>query len=433
MQHQSIRVRGPGRIKGSIRLGGNKNAALPILAASLLSREEIVLHNVPEILDVSAMLNLLRHLGVKAKREGSSVHLHAEEIRTAELPKEICSALRTSFLFAGPLCARVGEADLWPPGGDMIGRRRLDAHIYGLKKLGIDFRRDEDTAAFRFRLRKRKLAGAELFLDEASVTATEHILMTSVLARGETVIRNAAAEPHVQQLAEFLNHLGAKISGIGTNTLTVEGVSRLHGGEFTIDGDHVEAASFLALAACTRGELELTGQIQPRHYWMTRRVMERFGIRFRLEPGRIVLLPVRRLKVVPDFGNAIPMISDGPWPQFPSDMMSSMIVTATQAEGSVLFFEKMFESRIYFVDRLISMGANAIVCDPHRVVITGPSRLRGVEMSSPDIRAGMAMVSAAVCAEGESVIRNADTISRGYENLPGKLRALGVDIAPCSI
>lgn len=421
----SITINGPEKISGSIVLGGNKNAALPMIAASLLTKDEVTLHNVPNISDVSVMLQLAQNLGVKVKRSGNTISLCADSIQTCEFPRELCSALRTSFLFTGPLCVRCGKVKLWPPGGDMIGRRRLDSHIYGLKKLGIAFK--ADSMPFEFKLAKKQLTASKIFLDEASVTATEHILMTAVLAKGTTIIQNAASEPHVQQLAELLNLMGADISGIASNTLVINGVKKLHGAEFTIGGDHIEAASFLSMAACTGGEIEIGGKIQPHNYWMMRRVFERFGINFRLEPDRILFKNGHKLRIVPDFGNAIPMISDGPWPQFPSDMMSCLIVAATQAKGSVLFFEKMFESRIYFVDRLISMGANAIVCDPHRVVITGPSRLNGIEMSSPDIRAGMAMIIAAVCANGQSVIRNVDTVFRGYENVDKKLAALGVN------
>jgi UDP-N-acetylglucosamine 1-carboxyvinyltransferase len=315
---------------------------------------------------------------------------------------------------------RCGEVSFWPPGGDVIGRRRLDGHFYGLKGLGAEI----DAEDLPFRMKKKKdFEGRDLFLDEASVTATEHIMTSAVLAKGQTIIRNAAAEPHVQSLAELLNKMGAKISGIGSNTLTIDGVDKLHGTEHTIDGDHIEAGSFLALAAATKGEIKINGTT-PRHYWMTRRVFERIGVTFELAQDHIFMPATQEMEIKPDFGNAIPVISDGPWPQFPSDMMSCMIVAATQAKGSALFFEKMFESRIYFVDRLISMGANAIVCDPHRAVITGPSKLRGVEMSSPDIRAGMAMLIAALSAKGESIINNADVISRGYENIVDKILSL---------
>ncbi len=421
----SLVVNGPSNVAGSVTIGGNKNAALPMIAAAMLTEEEVILHNVPDILDVKNMLILAAEMGAKIKREGSTLILKAEQISPADLQRKTCSAIRTSLLFAGPVAARTGSSILWPPGGDVIGRRRLDAHFYGLNKLGIHVSADE--LPYCFKKLKRTLNGSDMFLDEASVTATEHIMTTAALAPGETVIRNAAAEPHIGQLAGLLVKMGAEISGTDTNTLRIRGQKKLHGAEYTVPGDHIESASFLSLAAATGGEIELNGILPPHHYWMMRRVFERFGIRIRLEPNRIVM-PKQKMKIRPDFGNAIPTVSDGPWPQFPSDMMSCLIVAATQAKGSVLFFEKMFESRIYFVDRLIAMGANAIVCDPHRAIITGPAKLRGIEMSSPDIRAGMAMIIAACCARGTSVINHAEMVFRGYENLTQKLNALGIQI-----
>ena len=419
----SLFIDGPSKVSGAVSAGGNKNAVLPMIAAAMLTEEEVVLHNVPDIIDVENMLHLAAELGAHVRREGSTVILKAENLKTNRLPKEICSALRTSLLFAGPLAARTGSATLWPPGGDVIGRRRLDAHFYGLRKLGIQIASDDIPYEFH-RTRKHPPAGIDMFLDEASVTATEHIMITAALTPSTTILRNAA-EPHIGQLAELLIKMGAEISGLETNTLVIRGCRKLHGAEHTVEGDHIEAASFLALCAATGGEIEINGILSPRHYWMTRRVFERFGLSFRLDPGKITM-KAQKMRIRPDFGNAIPIIADGPWPQFPSDMMSCMIVAATQARGSVLFFEKMFESRIYFVDRIIAMGANAIVCDPHRVVISGPAKLRGITMASPDIRAGMAMIIAGACAKGTSVINHAEIIFRGYENLPGKLTALGV-------
>ena len=420
---KAIVIDGGRAVDGAITLGGNKNAALPMIVAALLTRDAVVLHNVPDILDVRQMLKIAQSLGVDVRHEADTVSLCAKELSTTTLPSALCRAIRTSLLFAGPLTARHGEAHLSPPGGDVIGRRRLDGHFYGLQKLGVKI--EASPYAFHFR-REKRLRGAEIFLDEASVTATEHLLLTAVLAQGTTVIRNAACEPHVTQLAQLLNAMGAKISGIESNILVIEGVSRLHGAEMTIGADHVEAASFLSLCAVTGGQLELRGDLQPHHYWMTRRVFERFGLHFTLRPNCISMKAHHPPRLVKDLGNAIPAVADGPWPQFPSDMMSCMIVVATQAKGTVLFFEKMFESRLYFVDKLVAMGANAVVCDPHRVVISGPSRLHGVEMSSPDIRAGMAMVVAAACAKGTSTIHNAEMIYRGYSHLLPKLNALGV-------
>ena len=302
----------------------------------------------------------------------------------------------------------------------MIGRRRLDAHFYGLSTLGANFESDSYPLTFK----ASGLVGRELFFDEASVTATEHVMMTAVLAKGETIIRNAAAEPHVQDLAELLILMGADIAGVGTNTITIQGKKSLSGADFTISGDHIEAASYLIMGAVTGGRLVVDG-VTPRHFWMQRRVFEKFGLAFSFENDSIVLPGSQKLAITPDFGNVTPVISDGPWPQYPSDMMSCTIVMATQSVGSTLFFEKMFESRLYFVDMLISMGANAIVCDPHRVVISGPSHLRGMEISSPDIRAGMAMLIAATVAEGVSTINNAEVIFRGYNSVVETINALG--------
>ena len=423
---RSLIVNGGNPVSGTVTVGGNKNAVLPMIAATLLTSEPVIMHNVPKISDVDIMLKILKHLGASVERKDNDVTVRCEKIRTGTIPKDLCSALRTSILFAGPLAARTGGAKIYPPGGDVIGRRRLDSHFYGLRKLGIAV--GNESTPFVFEQKAKNLHGADLFLDEASVTATEHIMMTAAAAKGKTFIRNAASEPHIRQLGEMLISMGARIEGLDSNTIEIEGNPALHGTEVTVESDHIEVASFLALAAATRCGLTIKGDFKTRDYWMTRRMFERLGIKFKLSPGLIEVPPRQRMRIQPDFGNAIPQIADGPWPQFPSDMMSCMIVCATQAKGTVLFFEKMFESRIYFVDRLISMGANAVVCDPHRVVITGPVKLRGVEMSSPDIRAGMAMVIAAICAKGRSVIHNADTIFRGYEDICEKLVSLGVDI-----
>lgn len=418
-------IEGKNTLSGEISISGNKNAVLPMIAASLLTDEEILLRNVPDIIDVKVMLNIAESLGVSVSRNGDTLRIKAEKISTSELPHELCSRIRTSILFTAPLLHRCGEALIWPPGGDVIGRRRLDGHFYGLKSLGTEI--NAESIPYRFKA-KKNISGKDLFLDEASVTATEHIMMFAALAKGQTIIRNAASEPHVHSLADLLIKMGAKISGLDSNTLVIDGVEKLHGTEHSVDGDHIEAGSFLAMAAATGGELTVKGTI-PRHYWMTRRVFERIGVKMKLSPGKIYMQGGQELEIKPDIGNAIPVISDGPWPQFPSDMMSCMIVAATQAKGTVLFFEKMFESRIYFVDRLINMGANAIICDPHRAVICGPSTLRGIEMSSPDIRAGMALMIAALCAKGRSVIHNSDVIFRGYENIVEKIISLGGKIS----
>ena len=410
---------------GSVRVGGNKNAALPMLAAALLSREPVTLHNMPDILDVRTMMDIIRAIGGRVDFQDNTAVIDASGIATGIIPRELCAKARTSILFAAPLTARLGSARLYPPGGDVIGRRRLDGHFYGLEKLGAVL--DYADGAYNFTLPGGKMVGRDLFLDEASVTATEQIMMAAVLAQGHTTLINAAGEPHVVELGEMLNRMGAWITGLGSNTIEIDGVSELHGCEYTVAGDHIEAGSFLALGAALGGEMEILGTV-PRHNWMLRRVFERFNIEMKLYSDRIYLPGGQKLKVKQDFGGHIPVISDGPWPQYPSDMMSCTIVMATQAEGCALFFEKMFESRIYFVDRLIDMGANAIVCDPHRVVISGPSKLHGATVASPDIRAGMAMVIAGLCAEGESIIKSSEIIYRGYAGLVDKLQGLGLAV-----
>ncbi len=422
--NSSITIDGGHSVSGSLTVSGNKNAVLPMIAATLLTDEEVVLHNVPDIVDVEVMLIIAQNLGVDVSFSKNSLRIKAVNIINTEIPHDLSSRIRTSLLFAAPLLVRCGQASLWPPGGDVIGKRRLDGHFYGLGVLGAEVNCDE--LPFKMTAKKR-FAGRDLFLDEASVTATEQIMIAAVTAEGETIIRNAASEPHVTDLGELLIKMGAKISGLGSNTLTIQGVDKLHGAEHTVVSDHIEAGSYIALAAATGGELEING-IVSRHFWMTRRIFERLGLEFELEPERIFIPGGQHMKIKKDFGNAVPVISDGPWPQYPSDMMSCTIVAATQAEGTVLFFEKMFESRIYFVDRLISMGANIIVCDPHRAVISGPAQLRGTTLSSPDIRAGMAVLIAALCAKGHSHIMNTEMIARGYENIVGKLQSIGAVI-----
>ena len=345
------------------------------------------------------------------------------KITKTTISKNLCSRNRTSILFAAPLLARCGQAELYPPGGDVIGRRRLDGHFYGLRSLGAKMSGEQ---TYRFEA-PRGLTGRELFLDEASVTATEQIIVAAATAKGVTTLYNAACEPHVKDLAEMLNAMGAWITGLGSNTIEIDGVDSLHGCDCRVQGDHIEAGSFLALGAALGGELEITGTV-PRHYWMLRRVFERFHIEMKLLPDRILLPGGQKPRVRQDFGGHIPVISDGPWPQYPSDMMSCTIVMATQAEGCALFFEKMFESRMFFVDKLISMGARITLCDPHRAVVSGPSALHGEHLVSPDVRAGMAMVIAALAARGESRISNIYQVERGYENLVEKLQSLGAHI-----
>lgn len=422
---KSLHIKGGTVRGGEVTVSGNKNAALPAISAMMLTDEEVVLHNMPDILDVRTMLDIAGELGAEFTFKNNTLRFRCPKIKTTVINRELCAKNRTSILFASSLIGRCGQAELYPPGGDVIGRRRLDGHFYGLTKLGAEMA--PDTATYKFHA-PGGLTGRELFLDEASVTGTEQILIAASVAAGRTILYNAASEPHVCDLAELLNKMGAKISGIGSNTLTIDGVEKLHGCEHTICSDHIEAGSFIALATACSCEVTLRNTGFPRCYWMTRRVFERLGVNITLQPD-LIHIPGGQSRVIEsDFGGHMFKISDGPWPQFPSDMMSCTIVAATQCQGTVMFFEKMFESRIYFTDRLISMGASAIVCDPHRVVISGRTPLHGIPMSSPDIRAGMAMVIAALCANGESRIDQAGVIYRGYEKLPEKLRLLGADI-----
>lgn len=416
-------IHGGRPIKGHVRVSGNKNATLPMIAAALLTDEEVVLENVPAIRDVGSMLEIATYLGAEVVRDQTTVRIRASEIVTHEIPWELCEKNRTSFLFVAPLLHRVAEAHVHPPGGDLIGRRRLDAHFYGFEKLGC--RVDPDS----YKLSAADgMRGSVMFFDEASVTATEHILMAAVLAEGVSEIRNAASEPHVQDLAALLVKMGAIIAGIGTNTLVVTGVERLHGTSHRIEGDHIEAGSYLALAAALGGEIVVEG-IRGSHFWMIHRLFERFGIDLEIDADSIRMLGGQVPRIRQDVGGKTPRVDDGPWPQFPSDLMSSMLVLATQTDGSVLFFEKLFESRMYFVDPLIQMGANIIVCDPHRVVVSGKTPLVGQTVRSPDIRAGMALIIAALCAtQRPSVVQNAEIIDRGYEDIVGKLTALGASI-----
>jgi UDP-N-acetylglucosamine 1-carboxyvinyltransferase len=418
----SFVIEGNRRLSGEVTVSGNKNAALPMIAATLLTEDEVILTNVPEIVDLNIMLQIAEHIGTEVVKSKNIIKLKTSKIKNTDLTRELCSKIRTSILFTGPILARAGKASIWPPGGDIIGRRRLDGHFYGLTSLGAKL--IDEVYPYSFSLDSRNFLGKELFFDEASVTATEHIIMTAVLAQGKTIIRNAAAEPHVCDLGNLLIKMGAKIEGLGTNTITIHGVEKLHGAEYKIQGDHIEAGSFLCLAAATGGEIKINGTT-PRQLWMTRRIFERFNLEMKIYSDHVFLPGGQEMSIQSDINNAIPTIADGIWPQFPSDMMSCTIVMATQAKGTVMFFEKMFESRIYFVDKLISMGASAIVCDPHRAIISGPNKLRGTEVSSPDIRSGMALIIAALCSKGKSIIHNTQVISRGYEDIELKIKSLG--------
>lgn len=416
-------IEGGTQLRGTVTPSGNKNAALPMIAACLLTDEPVTLRNVPRIRDVEDMLALLASIGVTIHEvDAHTLVLHAREVRTTELDREICSRIRTSILFAGPMLARMGQIHLPPPGGDVIGRRRVDTHIHALRALGAEIRINDG-----FDFSTEGLRGKDIFLDEASVTGTENALMAAVLAKGTTIIRNAACEPHVQDLARLLNAMGARISGIGTNTLTIEGVDKLHGAEFEIGPDYIETGSFIGLAAVTRGEI-LIKNAAPEHLRMVFLTFARLGVECQVRGNDVYVSPYQSLRVQNDLHDAIPTIADGIWPQFPSDLMSIALVTATQCEGTVLMWEKMFEGRMFWVDKLISMGGRVILCDPHRAVVVGPSHLHGERLESPDIRAGMALLLAALCARGQSIIGNIGQIDRGYERIEEKLQALGARI-----
>jgi UDP-N-acetylglucosamine 1-carboxyvinyltransferase len=416
-------IEGARPLNGRIRAAGNKNGALPILAACLLTEGEVLLHNVPRIVDVQTMLDLLADLGVDVEWIGENdLRVQAANVTKTELDKELCSKIRASVLLAGPLLARFGSAIVPPPGGDVIGRRRVDTHLHAFQKLGAEI-----EANRRFTMRTSGLVGANVFLDEASVTGTENAVMAATLARGGTTLGNAASEPHVQDLCRFLVELGADIDGIGTNVLRVAGVESLHGGEHTIAPDHIEVASFIGLGAITEGEIVIEN-CRPEDLVAITPVFKRLGIRMEFEGTSIRVPDGQDLLIEDDVGGHIPKIDDGPWPAFPADLTSIAVAVATQARGTVMIFEKMFENRLFFVDKLVNLGARIILCDPHRVVVTGPARLYGERMSSPDIRAGMAMLLAALCAEGTSTIGNVREIDRGYERIDERLRALGAHI-----
>jgi UDP-N-acetylglucosamine 1-carboxyvinyltransferase len=418
-----FRVRGGRPLRGTVRPAGNKNAALPILAATLLAEGVVELDNIPRIRDVETMLALLADLGATAEWTGpNAVRLDTAGARLKPLDVQLCARIRASILLAGPLLARFGQVTLPPPGGDVIGRRRVDTHFLALEQLGASV-----TVGDRYELEAKTLRGGDIFLDEPSVTGTENALMAAVAARGRTTLRNAASEPHVQDLARFLVALGASVEGIGTNVYVVEGGRPLHGAAYTIGPDHIEIGSFVGLAAVTNGEVTIDG-VRPEDLRSTLLGFDRLGIRPRLDSGRLIVDAEQERRVRPDLGGHVPKLEDGPWPAFPADLMSTTIVAATQCTGMLLVFEKMFESRLFFVDKLISMGAQIVLCDPHRAVISGPARLKGGTVESPDIRAGMAMLLAALAADGASTIHNVGQIERGYERIDERLRGLGAEI-----
>lgn len=417
-------IEGGHPISGTLRPMGSKNEALPAIAATLLTDEPVILRNIPEIRDCLVMMRVLEAMGAKVDRlEPNTYRIDNSGVDTWRLDPELCSKVRASILFVGPMLARTGRVELPPPGGDVIGRRRLDTHFIGVKALGADV-----TVGRTFYLESKGLRGADIFLDEASVTGTENILMAAVAAKGHTCIRNAACEPHVQGLARMLIAMGAKIEGIGTNYLAVEGTGRLSGTDYTIGSDYLEVGSFIGAAAVTRGELRIPNvkREDMRNILMTYR---KLGIETYFDDDDVLVVPGQRhLKVQSELLGHIPKIDDAPWPQFPTDLMSIAIVAATQAEGTVLFFEKMFDGRMFFVDHLIAMGARIILCDPHRVVVVGSSQLYGCRVESPDIRAGMALLLAALAAEGETHIFNIRQIDRGYQNIDKRLNEAGARI-----
>src|SRR5438552_573325 len=419
----SFVIRGGRPLSGRVRAAGNKNGALPILAACLLTSEPVVLHNVPRIRDAETMMALLADVGAEVEWSGQNeVRVHAAELASHELAGELASRIRASFLLAGPLLAREGRASVPPPGGDVIGRRRLDPHIHAFAELGAEI-----EIGARYELRTSGLRGKHIFLDEASVMATENAVMAASLTPGETVIGNAACEPHIQDLCRFLVSLGAEIEGIESNVLRIHGVQSLSGGEWRIGPEHIEVGSFIGLAAVTGGDVTIE-DIEPKDLAPILPTFERLGVHAEIDGATLRVPPGQELVIRDDLGGQIPKIEDGPWPSFPADLTSIAVIVATQARGTVLIFEKMFESRLFFVDKLVSMGARIILCDPHRAVVTGPARLYGQQMASPDIRAGMAMLIASLCAEGRSTIGNVAEIDRGYERIDERLRALGAQI-----
>ena len=418
-------VQGGKRLKGAIRPAGNKNAALPMLAATLLTDEDVFLENVPRIRDVLTLLDLLEALGAETEWTGDNeVRVRAADVGHTQLDAEAAARIRASILLAGPMLARTGGMNLPPPGGDVIGRRRVDTHFLAFQKLGARF--EHDARAFRVKS-DGGLVGADMFLDEPSVTGTENAVMAAALARGTTRIRNAAAEPHVQDLCHMLVGMGAPIDGIGTGTLTIQGAQKLRGGRFRITSDHIEVGSFIGLAAVTRSELTIL-DAAPEHLDSTLIGFERLGVTAEVRGQDLFIPGDQDMRIHADIGGHIPKVDDGPWPAFPADCTSIALVTATQCDGTILIHEKMFESRMFFADKLISMGARLVLCDPHRVLVIGPSRLRGGLVESPDIRAGMALLIAALGAEGQSEIFNTGQIERGYERIDERLRALGAEI-----
>lgn len=420
----SFVIEGGHTLSGTIKVQGNKNEALPALAACMLTNEPVVLRNVPRIGDVISMIEILRSMNADIKELGpNDYEICCKEICKAEPDTQMCKNLRAAILLAGPLITRFDHVKLPPPGGDVIGRRRLDDHFLAFSLLGIKVSEIDRMYSFK----KNQLTGSDIFLEEQSVTATENALMAAVLSKGKTTIRNAACEPHVAGLANMLNSMGAKINGAGANILNINGVAELGGAEHTIGPDLLEIGGLIVLAAVTNSAITIEG-VNANELKIISPTYKKLGIEFEINDDMLFVPSEQNLTIKPDFAGDIPKIDDGTWPGFPTDLMSILIVAATQANGTVLFFEKMYDGRMFFVDHLIGMGARIVLCDPHRVVVIGPSKLIGSEMTSPDIRAGMSLVIAALCAEGESTIYNIRQIDRGYENLAEKLQKLGAKI-----
>jgi len=417
-------IEGGQPLKGVVTPAGNKNAALPLLAACLLTAEPITLRNIPQIRDVQVMQAIIRDLGAQVEElDAHTWRIHTPRILNSRPDPDLCRRIRASMLVAGPMLARYGELELPPPGGDVIGRRRLDTHLLALEGLGAQVTYDST----QFHMHANGLHGGHLLLDEASVTATENAVMAAVLAEGTTTIHQAASEPHVQELCHFLNGLGACITGVGSNQLTIQGVRELAGGEFTIGADYLEVISFVGAAVVTGGAIRIK-HAGVRYLDLIRLVFRRLGVRWEVEDDDLIVPSDQALTIVPDLGGAIPEIKTNVWPAYPTDLTSIAITVATQAAGSMLFHDWMFSGRMYFTDKLVSMGARIILCDPYRCLVQGPNTLQGESLESPDIRAGMSLLLAALCAKGQSTIRNIGQIERGYERIDDKLRALGAKI-----
>lgn len=410
-------------LKGEITPSGNKNAALPLVAACLLSEEPVTLRNVPQIRDVIDMRRLLESLGSTVEDlDHNTWRITSRNISASHLDPDLCRRIRASILLAGPMLARDEGMRLPPPGGDVIGRRRLDTHILALRALGATVNYDRVLEFSTHELR-----GADVLLDEASVTATENAIMAAVTAKGTTTLHNAASEPHVQELCHFLNGLGAQIENIGSNTLVIQGVTKLHGGEYAIGPDYLEVMSYVGAAAVTRGEVRVRSAGVP-YLRMISQVFHRLGVSWTVEGDDLLVHGGDNHPILSDLDGAVPEIKTNIWPAFPTDLTSIAITVATQMEGSVLFHDWMFSGRMYFTDKLVGMGARIILCDPYRCLVQGPNQLYAEKLESPDIRAGMALLLAALAAKGTSTIRNVGQIERGYERVDEKLRALGAKI-----